>query len=705
MNKNNIVMDETSQQLPLDQQTGVAPEHQGQITFQDDVQETHPELINLATALSEEKLNEIAQMCYEEYQDDENSRKDWMTMQSEWVNIYYQKAKPKNPPWPGSSDESIPLLMEGCNQFHARAYKAFFAKQNFVIGYPIGHVSKQDKERADRIGKYMSWQLDVQDKNYRRNKDRLLRALPLHGSFFTKTYRDQINKRNVVENVRAADMVVSYYNCGLDIEDVERKTQIIDLPLRKAKFLYAQQFFSIMPEEYSGSETNEIQQSVNEAIGIVPPSSSRERPVRILEQHRYLDLDGDGIEEPYIVWLCAQSQKILRIAIRWATDAFGTPVNNKKPLEYFTHYVYLENPDGFYGLGLGHLTGDLNKAVNRILRQTIDAATLQNLRPGFASKSLGIRKGFQEFQLGKITTVDGSMDDIRKGLMFLDHPGPSQALLTLMDALVQKGDRLNMVTDMLTGQAEKVYQPTTATALIEQGLMTFSAVQTRIHAALEQELAKIYRLNGLYLDDQIYITFNDAQKEEEIQIFRNDFTDNVQVKPGFDPTNSSEDVKIRKAQMEYETLLKNPLVMNSPTHLSNATRRFLEALGSVAIDDVVPNEQFIQQKQQEQAQVQAQQAQAQAANGQNQQEPHPAQLQLEQMKLQQKQQEIDIKQQSEHTKQQIEIAKIQQDGELKRREQDLKAQGHQLEMIKHRDLNISHNPAIFERSIRKQLDD
>lgn len=594
---------------------GLVEEAPVQSSFQDPAKvEIHPELVNLAENMDEAQLSEIGSMCWEEFQEDEGTREDWLKMQADWVDLYYQKHKPSNPPWSGSSEVSLPILIEGCNQFHARAYKSFFSKPNFVSGVPVGNVRVEDRKRAERIGKYMSWELDVKDKNFRRNKDRLLRSLPLHGSVFTKTYRDHLNGKNVIENVRATDLVVSYHHIGMDIEEIDRKTHIIIMPMRKAAYLHKFGFFTHVPEESIMGDDTEVQENINKATGISEPTISRKRPCKILEQHRFLDLDGDGLEEPYIVWLDATTQKVLRISIRYSTDAFGTPTNNKAPLEFFTHYVYLENPDGFYGLGIGHMTGDINKACNVMLRQAIDAATLQNMPPGFYTKTAGIGKGEIKTQIGKLTAVDShGMDDIRKSMMFMDTPGPSTSLINMMTMMSNKADRLNMVTDMLTGAPEKVYQPTTAMAMIEQGLVSFTAIQTRIHAALEQELAKLYRLNSLYLDEQIYFSFNDVSGTQDMVVYKDDFKDDVQVKSSFDPSQSSEEVKMKRAQAEYDTMMRNPLVINSPMHLLAVTRRYLEAIGSVGLDEIIPTQEVMKQRMQAQEQGKQQAAQAQQA--------------------------------------------------------------------------------------------
>lgn len=605
------------------------------------------ESINIAKKVDEQERISIADLCNTDYENDESTRLEWLEMHAKWIRMYFLKDKPVNPPWPNSSEECMPILIEGCNQFHARAFKAFFSNPKFVAALPIGKASRDDELRAQRVGNFMSWQLGIRDKSYINNKDKLLKALPLHGSYFTKTYRDPINKVSRIENIRPMELVVPYGAYGTDIEELERKTQICYLSIRKAKNLFKKGFFLMEPEEWNFSDINPVQEAVNKATGITEPAV-KNGYCKILEQHRYLDLNNDGIEEPYIVWIDGQSRKLLRIAIRYNIDTLGDIIADKTPIEYYTHYVYLSNPDGFYGLGLGHMTGSINSAVNKILRQSIDAGTLQNARPGFASSQAGLPKGELQFKLGKIMTVDSMIEDIRKGIMFLDHPGPSPALIELMKLLTFRADRLNMVTDLITGQAEKVYQPTTVMAEIEQALETFTAVQTRVFLSLKSELEKLYRLNSMHLDEEQYFAINDAMGTKEYQVFRNDFADDLQIIPSMDIKNSNERSRINKAALTMDFSQKSPLIMSSPLHIWEASRRYLEALGETDIEKLLPNPQILQQKEQQmQAMVQKQQQDA---------------MELETSKIAQKQQ-------SERIDDQIELEKLnlqKQELEIKR---------------------------------------
>src|SRR4029079_5922139 len=113
------------------------------------------------------------------------------------------KDKPINQPWDGSSEESMPMVTEACNQFHARAFQALFPNRSIIKCIPTGAVRDRDMQRAERVGKHMAWKLLVKDKTYKRRKDSLLLGVAVHGSVFTQTYFDPIKQINCTDNIRA----------------------------------------------------------------------------------------------------------------------------------------------------------------------------------------------------------------------------------------------------------------------------------------------------------------------------------------------------------------------------------------------------------------------------------------------------------------------------------------------------------------------
>jgi chaperonin GroES len=550
----------------------------------------HPELRNIASEI--EELEDIGAMVVEDYETDVESRSGWMTKHASWIRLYFQEDYPLNPPWEGSSNESLPMLAEACNQYHARAMPAMFPSRDIIRAIPTGKIDEASKQRAERVSTHMSWQLMVKDKDYEKNKDRLLLSVPLHGSFFTKTYYDPVLKRNIVQNVRATDLVIPYGIGPRNIEDVERKTHVIPMSVNQSRILKEADFFLEECESYNDSTPNEADRTESEIQGTGASGRQDEYPCIVLEQHRFLDLDEDGIEEPYIVWVDLQSKQVLRITIRWDTDELGNPTDFKRPVECFTHYPFMENPDGFYGLGMGHLVGPLNVASNKLLRQTVDAATLANAgnASGFISQQLAVKGGDIRFQLGKFIKTTHGADDLSKGIWQFRFPGPSAVLQNIMQLLMHRSDRLATTTEALTGQTEKVMQPTTILALIEQGLQQFSAVYKRHLRSWNLELDKVFRLNRKYLDPEEYYAVLDASGVlQQSKVYRNDYEDDLQILPLADPKLTTEKQRLAKAEAEWGFLSQNPLVLNSPPHFYAASKRFLEALRSENTQEVLPN--------------------------------------------------------------------------------------------------------------------
>lgn len=582
-----------------------------------------PEQLNLAEFLDDDELDEIGELCFEEYVDDEASRQPWLERQTEWIKIYHQRDVPKNPPWRNSSKETLPILAEGCNLTHARLVRSFLSTPDVIHAVPIGKVDDATLARTDRVAAHMNFQVTVQDIHYFKNKDRLFQSIPLHGSHFTKTFRDPVNKRNVVENVRAVDLVVPYGVGPRNIEEVERTTQIIWKSQREANYLKKIGFFSACAEPFTGGDDSATQDAEDDASGQQQTGNKQESTqCKILEQHRYLDLDEDGIEEPYIVFFDAQTKKVLRISIRYEVaqdDVFdpnqmisgqldmgedgeplldqdtqkpvikkGDPTNFKKAICYYSHYPYLENPDGFYGLGLGHLVGSTNRACNKILRQSIDAGTLQVTGIHFIDKRLGIKKGPMEIEPGKMISVEATGKEIKDSVHSVTLSGPSQPLIGLMDTLRERADRLAGSTEILTGSPDKVMQPTTVMAMIEQGLQPFTAVQQRIHSAWESELNKLYRLNSIYLDDEEYFAINDLNGVRPGTVGRADYAEDIRVRPIADIGSVTQQHKIAKAQVEFETCMKMKDIAEDPKSRYQAELRFLRALGTTDIDLLLP---------------------------------------------------------------------------------------------------------------------
>jgi chaperonin GroES len=551
---------------------------------------------NLAEGMNLGLQKEIAKEIKQGYDSDEDSRAGWLDMHTFWMLLYNQQdyAQNQDPERDWGSTESIPVLTEACNQFQARTQKAFFPNAEFVAAVPTRYTkdpvqAELLKRRAQRIGRHMSWQLSTQNRKFKRDKNALFLGVACHGSFFTKTYFDAIRKmRTCVDNVRPTDLVVDY-NCGpIDIEDVRRKTHVIYTTVGETQSLMNKMWFVDEAKGDSGSK-NQYNVEVDTVQGLTGGYNKmrRDQSATLLEQHFYLDLGDTGEFLPYIGTIDLTSQRLLRLVIGYEADPMGKPLKDYEQTQYFTHYKFMENPDGFYGFGLGHMLGELNSAINIGVRQVLDAATLSTAgnASGFISERIALDEGDEfDLTLGKFRKVPAIVDDLNKSIMTMKFPGPNESQIKILEWLDQRAQRLGSTTEATTGSIDTNRQPTTVLAQIEQSLELFSSVQMGLAESMTDELQKIYRNNQKYLPLVEYFVVNDAPDS----VTRADYAPDMLVKPIFDPKFSTRAQKVAKAQAELQATMQNPLSQTRPWVFDIAFRRYLEALDSENIDELVP---------------------------------------------------------------------------------------------------------------------
>ena len=652
-------------------------------------------LVNIADSLSEQERESIAQVCLEDFRSDMESRTEWDAMHADWVAVYNQQDAPINRPWPNSSDESLGLLTEACNSFQSRAYKAFFASRMPVAAISTNPSVPGSSERAKRVSQFLQWSLFFKDQTYKEDKSAMLLRVAVHGSDFTKTYFDPVMNKIVTRAVRAEDLYVPYHIGPINIEDVHRKTELIHINLNEGRIRASEGYFLSPPEPMMiGQLSSPIQEQNDRDNGIHASATQSEDMAQIIEQHCHLDLDGDGIAEPYKIWIDVTSEKLLRIEVRYEVDQTGRPLNGRLPIEEYTHYRFLVNPDGFYGYGLGFLLGKTNIAVNKLLRQFIDATTLSihGNMSGFISEALNISKGPVKIELGSLKTVSASTDDIQKGIKTLSFPAPPPTLMQAIAQLETRAQRIGATTDAAAGDINKVFQPTTMQTMVEQSLVMFTSVQEFLLHSWSKELNKIYRLHGIYFRGIESFISVSLEGPEEMVVSDQDFMDDMLIMPVADPRMMNQQSRLQKAQFLFDFATKNPLVANNPEVLLAVSRRLLEEMEIDGIDSILPRSvdqlppsppdpkamaeqakvQVEQQKLQLEAQSAQQQLQIEAQKMQVDQQMKQAQMvgdqQLQQLRIENERMLQEMRIQNE-----AEIARMKQEYENVRVQQELAA--------------------------------
>jgi len=547
------------------------------------------ELPNIVSVLDEADLNTISYNVYKGFEADIESRSQWEKRTEEAMKLALQVAEAKSFPWPGASNVKFPLITIAALQYHARSYPVLINGETPVQCRVIGDDPVGKKEaRAKRVSDHMSYQILEEDTNWESEMDRVLITQPIVGCAFKKSYFDPILKHNVSEYILAKDFVVNYWTKHLDTSP--RVTQIQyfssnDIYEREARGLFVEMKEKTRPAAVPQSNMTLAQ---NKAQGMNAPDSVDDTtPYEILEQHCFIDLDGDGYAEPYIVWMRRDTKQILRISARFFTTSIERNAQGKilsiPPETYFTKFPFIPSPDGgFYDLGFGSLLGPLNQSIDTILNQLIDCGTMANTAGGFLSRGIKLRGGNYNFTPLEWKHVDTTGDDLRKGIVPLPVREPSQVLFTLLNLLINYGERIGGSVDILSGQnpGQNTAAETTRT-MAEQGMKIFSGIFKRTYRSLKDEFRKLYRLNQLYLvgiqnyNTDIGTNFIDAD----------DYNGPVSdVRPSADPNIVSDTQRIQQATALLQLATTTPGM-----NMYEVQKNYLKSMKVANIEQLLPD--------------------------------------------------------------------------------------------------------------------
>ena len=513
------------------------------------------EMDNIASVLEEDQLLHYGAEAVEGFESDLQSRSEWEKDLTAWTKLALQISEQKTYPWPNAANIKYPLLATAAMQFAARAYPTLVPSDGKVVkcrvvGYDADGAKQ---ERASNISTHMSYQVIDEMEDWEEDMDRLLLSLPIAGTVFKKTYWDASKQKNCSHVVLPKYLVVN--NAAKSLEEAERVSEIIYMSGRKFREKVNRGIYLDVDIGDPQQTTLFDDDLINRAFQRGNQDVDFTTPYMLIEQHTYLDLDGDGYSEPYIVLVETQTRKVVRISPRYDSD--GVIIDDRKkvisiePEQYYTKYSFIPNPDGgFYDIGFGRLIGPLNESANTIINQLVDAGTLSNLQSGFIGKGLRIKMGETRFQPGEWKAVNAVGDDLKKQIMPLPVREPSNVLFQLLDLLLKSGKELASVAEIFVGKMPGQNTPATTTmATIEQGMKVFTAVYKRIYRSLTKEFRKLYKLNRKYLNPKEYIAIID--KEIQQSDYEGPEDDII---PGADPTAVSNQEKQAKAQAVMQLL-------------------------------------------------------------------------------------------------------------------------------------------------------
>jgi len=523
---------------------------------------------NAAEAMADTVLADLGQRVVREYEIDKTSRQKWEDRARRAMSIARQERESRTTPWEDASNIKYPLLTTAALQFGARAYPAIVDGERVVkcrvSGADPGGLKAAS---ADRVSEHMSYQL-MCETDWESDVDTMMHQIPIVGCAFKKVYADGSQEAGFCDElVSAFDLVVN--QTAKSLRSVPRMTHVLPM----------------YPHEIAERRRSGTMLDVN-LTGEGADGDDDQSPHTLLEQHRYVDLDNDGVEEPWIVTVHEKTAKVLRITAGFDPAAVEIDVERGRILriprrDYFVKVPFIPDPEGgFYDLGFGHLLGDINDEIDTAVNQMNDAATLQNAGGGFIGGGIDLGKGKSQHRIapGTYRTVKASGNDLKNNIVPFDHPGPSPTTLQLLELMIQSGKDISGVQDIMVGDQKTNQTATTTLALIEQGMKVFTAIYKRIFRALKAEFRMIFEINRQHMDAQKYMALLDMGAD-----IVQDYQGRLDIMPVADPNNITDMQRLAKAQLVLDE------VRNGNPHVNpfEATKRAFEAARVERVEEVL----------------------------------------------------------------------------------------------------------------------
>lgn len=534
-----------------------------------------PFYANLAEDIPEDELQRIGTRFLELIAKDKEARKKRDDQYEEGLRrTGMGDDAPGGAQFTGASRVVHPMLTEACVDFAARAMKELFPAQGPAKDSIVGEQTEEKIEKAKRKTALMNWQLTTQAQEFRAELEQLLTQVPLGGAQYLKLSWDERRNRPGFLFVAIDDIYLPY--AATNFYSAQRKTHVeyltqLDFEQRVRSGMYRD--VDLVPEG-TEPDLSATAKANNKIEGRSETSYNEDGLREIYQIYAVTDIGDDDEPSPYILSVDKSSGKVLSIYRNWDEED-----DSREELQWIVEFPFVPWR-GAYPIGLPQMVGGLSAAATGALRALLDSAHIQNVPT--ALKLKGGTRGGQSLnvQPTQVMEIEGGVqiDDVRKLIMPMPFNQPSPVLFQLLGFLVDAGRGVVRTTmeDIADGNADAPVG--TTLAKLEQGMVVFSAIHSRLHNAMARVLRILHRLNAMYLDDEDV----EAEVGEELAT-RKDFDGPMDVVPVSDPNIFSEAQRFAQVQAVAQRAQLFPQLYN----LRKVEERILDTLKIPNAEDLL----------------------------------------------------------------------------------------------------------------------
>ena len=515
---------------------------------------------NIVNLCSDVCLNDIFEYCRVRYEDIKSYRTSRNEALKEANEEALQISTMKNYPWPNAANVKFPMITNAAIDYASRIFPAIW--QDGEISKTKFYKDQKDYAAGARLSNYINWLLREKIPGWETSLDKLCAAHPINGLMLKKVFYDP-----EIDSVRSELVYPQDFYISADSPSIESAECYFHRTTKNKNTIISHLrsgvFAGIKEEELDVETSGETDTKHTEAL----VRQAEKQPqnfstvYEIIESFVWIDLDGDGYSEPYIVSFIPKIQKICRIVPRF--EQVDVTVDDKerviriKPMRFFVPFEFLQSPDGsLYALGLGELLLPINKAVDSTINQLLDAGKLNNMNSGWISKALRLSQGDTAFEPGEWKVVNSYMGKLQENILPLPKTEPSPTTFNLLTTLIDAGMKIAGAQDIRDVQIPSNLSAISSMAIIENGMSGMKSVYKRFHRSLSMELQLILEWVRRYPDVNEYRTVVGDEGNA------GDFNLGESVVPVSDPNLITTISKATKAEQLNQMMQTNPAALD-----------------------------------------------------------------------------------------------------------------------------------------------
>ncbi len=511
----------------------------------------------------------------------EDSMKPWKRQYERALKLAKLEAEvaSKTFPFEDASTVMMPFILETALDFHSRTVPEMVWARNVVAVRTYGEASPEKEARAKRMSEFMNYQVGERIRTWRKEQDKNLLSLPIVGTSYKETYFNG-DEQEAASDLKFGDEVIFDH----DYRTFEEAPD---------KFVREEYTRNEVLTHIRGDRAWQLDENK------LPAMRDHPEPFKFVRALTWIDLDEDGLTEPYEVVIYEEDQQIVSVYPLYDEETIiandDGEIVDVKMVEVFTQYQFLPDPAGGpMGMGWGILLGDMFDAINTSVRQMIDAGTLSNLAGNSglieASHGPGARGNRQqsgpiEVRMGELTPVSvGGNKSLAQSVVQFPYQGPNATLFQLTEWMVQQiRDMANSALNMDTNGQEAAVM---YLARLQQGLKVPNSIVMRVYDCARLEFKKIAAINFKHHNNAKYNRVIDTPEPAEM---RADFNpEDCDIRMAIDPSQGSDIERMQRANLVLEKAEMQAQLGMSVIPVRQATIDWLEAIKTPNVEELAP---------------------------------------------------------------------------------------------------------------------